>query len=69
MEHYRKIGDIWKEKKEYKTQDEAIDDAKIINKNLKQIHKVVPYRCSVCNNFHLGKNKTVIKHEKDIYKS
>ncbi len=68
MEHYRKIGNFLKDKKAYKTQDEAIADAKIINKNLKQIHKVVPYRCSICNQFHLGKNKTVIKHDKDIYK-
>lgn len=68
MECFIKLGSILKPKHRYNTQDEAIEDAKIINKKPNQIHKVVPYRCSVCKKYHLGKNKTIIDHSKDIYR-
>lgn len=67
MEHYRQFGRLLKPKYPYETQDAAIDDAKIINTKSNQIYKVVPYRCSICNKFHLGKNKTVIKHNTNMY--
>ena len=67
MEHYRQFGRILQPKHAYDTQDQAISDAKIINGKLNQIHKVVPYRCSICNKFHLGKNKTIIKRNVNIF--
>ena len=63
MECFKKYGNRLVPKKQYNTQDEAIDDAKIINKKPHQIHKVVPYRCSICHKYHLGKNKTLIKRK------
>ena len=63
MECFKKYGDRLVPKKQYKTQDEAIADAKIINNKTYQIHKVVPYRCSICHKYHLGKNKTLLKNE------
>lgn len=48
MECSKKFGDLYVPKRKYKTQDEAIADAKIINSKPNQIHKVVPYRCNVC---------------------
>jgi len=51
-------------KHQYRTLLEAIEDAAIINKKFQQIHKVVPYKCTLCNQFHLGKNKTLIDHKK-----
>jgi hypothetical protein len=69
MECFKKIGDKLVAKKKYNTQDEAIIDAKIINNKISQIHKVVPYRCTICYKFHLGTNKTIIDHDKNIYKN
>ena len=63
MECSKKFGDLYVSKHKYKTQDEAIADAKIINAKDQQIHKVVPYRCKVCGFYHLGKNKTIIKRK------
>ena len=63
MECSKKYGDLYVPKHQYKTQDEAIADAKIINAKPFQIHKVVPYRCKVCGQYHLGKNSTLIKRK------
>jgi len=69
MECFRIIGDKKIPKKKYNTQEEAIKEAKIINNKPNQIHKVVPYKCKVCFKFHLGKNKTILKHDNNIYKT
>ena len=61
MQCFKQYGARLVPKHQYETQDEAIEDAKIINAKPQQIHKVVPYRCNICHKYHLGKNKTLIK--------
>ena len=61
MECFKRYGVNLVPKKQFKTQDEAIEDAKRINSKPQQIHKVVPYKCRICGMYHLGKNKTFIK--------
>lgn len=62
MECYKYIGNdengnpTYKLKKAYKTQDEAIDAAKILNSHNHVISKVVPYKCSECHLYHIGRN-------------
>jgi hypothetical protein len=68
MEHFRIIGNDFIEKKKYDTLEEAIEAAKVINKHPQQIHKVVSYKCKLCCRYHIGKNKTILDHNKDIYK-
>jgi len=55
---------VWKPKKVFNTQDEAIEAAKALNSLDHRINKVVPYRCKVCHKYHLGRNGKKIK-EKD----
>lgn len=43
-------------KKKYDTLDSAIYEAKKLNARPKQIIKLVPYKCTVCHNYHLGRN-------------
>jgi len=64
MECFKRYGMKFIPKHQYRTLLEAIEDAAIINKKFQQIHKVVPYKCTLCNQFHLGKNKTLIDHKK-----
>lgn len=60
---------IYKQKKSWKTQDECIDVAKYINSQDHVIHKVVPYRCTVCGKYHLGRNgKKLTDKEREKHK-
>ncbi len=63
MKCHRKYGDKLVEKEQFSTLDEAIEVAKKINKRPQQIHKTVAYKCNVCFKYHIGKNKTLLKHE------
>jgi len=67
LERYdEKHNSIYVSKKAYDTQDEAIDFAKIINSEDHVIHKVVPYKCSVCHKYHLGRNGKELKDKERI---
>jgi len=61
IERYEDGKPVYRAKKFYETQDEAIDVAKIINSQDHVIHKVVPYRCKFCNKYHLGRNGKILK--------
>lgn len=54
---------VFKPKKKFKTQDEAIEACKKINSQEKQIHKVVPYRCKHCGSYHIGRNGNLVKRK------
>lgn len=47
---------VYKPKRKFKTLDEAIKQAKYVNGNPNQIHKVVSYKCTICFNYHVGRN-------------
>lgn len=55
--HCEKIvkGEVVK-KKAYDTLDEAIIQAKIINVSPNVTEKNVPYKCTVCHKYHIGRN-------------
>ena len=52
---------IYKPKRAFDTQDDAIEFAKFVNSQDHVIHKVVPYRCSKCHKYHLGRNGKELK--------
>ena len=62
MQCYKYIGKddngnaLYKQKKAHKTQDEAIAAAKIVNSQNNVISKVVPYKCSECHFYHIGRS-------------
>jgi len=75
LERYdENLQPVYKPKKAFDTQDEAIEFAKFVNAQDHVIHKVVQYRCKVCKKYHLGRNgkelkdKERIKHKKQIRK-
>jgi len=48
-------------KKKYDTLESASYEAKKLNARPKQKITLVPYQCTVCNKFHLGRNGTELK--------
>lgn len=69
MEHTKKVmvdGIIIESpKKAYDTDKQAIAEARSLNLNEKQIHKVIAYKCSICHKWHIGKSNKVLT-EKDV---
>ena len=62
LERYDENGlPVYKPKKSFDTQEQAIEFAKFVNSQDHVIHKVVPYRCKTCNKYHLGRNGNVLK--------
>lgn len=55
--HYNEKGEkVYKAKKTFETDKEAIEAARIKNLNPKTIHKYVAYKCKVCHKWHVGNN-------------
>lgn len=76
LERYdENMNPVYKPKRAFDTQDEAIEVAKFINAQDHVIHKVVPYRCKACGKYHLGRNGKILKdkerqkHKNQIYNS
>lgn len=62
LERYdEKMNPVYKPKRAFDTQDEAIEVAKFVNSQDHVIHKVVPYRCKTCKKYHLGRNGKILK--------
>jgi predicted RNA-binding Zn-ribbon protein involved in translation (DUF1610 family) len=47
---------VYKPKIQFTTLELAITECKKINKSIKQINKVVSYKCNNCHKFHIGRN-------------
>jgi len=60
-----------KEKKKYKTFEEALANAKRFNAYPKTIHKQVAYKCRQCLRFHTGRSVhgTLNTHKVDIFQN
>lgn len=56
-----------KPKVKFKTLEDAIAECKKLNAQDKRIHKLVPYKCWTCFQFHIGSNGKLLKKEKNIY--
>ena len=52
---------VTKPKKKYKTDKEAIEQAKNINSKGKILHKAIAYKCPKCGFYHVGKSKKLIQ--------
>lgn len=64
LERYDEQGNpVYKPKRVFDTQDDAIEVAKFVNSRDHVIHKVVPYRCKVCKKWHLGRNGKELKEK------
>lgn len=58
------IGGVKEEKRTFETEQEALIAAFTINAKPQTIHKVVAYKCSKCQKWHIGRNTTELT-EKD----
>lgn len=47
-------------KKTFASLDEAIERARVMNCEEKQIHKLVAYKCPECHKYHIGRSKSVL---------
>lgn len=56
-----------KPKKAFKTQIEAELACKQLNSDIKRIHKLIPYKCKVCNRYHVGSSKKLLIHKVNVY--
>lgn len=57
---------VFKYKKKYPDLESAIAICKKINKEKKQIHKVVSYKCHTCFMFHIGRNGKTLKNKNNF---
>ena len=58
---YMKNGEWFeKDKLAYPTMDSAISQARKMNMKSETIHKVMAYKCPVCNQYHVGRTKYVL---------
>lgn len=61
LSHYDELGNpVYMKKVAYETDKEAIEAARKMNTNPRQIHKAVAYKCPLCFKWHVGRNHTVL---------
>ena len=60
------IGITTKQKKKYKTADDAILAAKNKNSLPETLHKYIAYKCDHCGSYHIGKTKKEINEGRII---
>ena len=57
-----------KEKVGYSTDKEAIERARVMNCRRDTIHKLVAYKCPICQNWHVGRSRKVLtEKEREHY--
>ena len=57
-----------KEKVGYSTDKEAIERARVMNCRKDTIHKLVVYKCPICQKWHIGRSKKVLtEKEREHY--
>ena len=67
IESYNKGGSItFKSKKKFDRLELAISFAKKINSQEHIIHKVVAYKCNLCQHYHIGRNGKELKEKERI---
>lgn len=63
---YKKIGENITYKHKFKTDKEAISEAKRLNSKPNATHKIVAYKCRICASYHVGKSWTFLTKTKNI---
>ena len=61
--HYKVIGDKLVEKVGYDTEKEALTVARYLNTRSNVYHKMVAYKCSKCDKWHVGGNGHLLTEE------
>jgi hypothetical protein len=62
LSHYDELGNpVYKDKIHYNNLESAIRQCKRLNIQESRIKKVVPYKCTTCHKFHIGRNGKDIK--------
>lgn len=54
---------IYKAKRKFLTPEQAIHAAEVTNSHFNQIHKAVPYKCTNCHFFHIGRDSEILKNK------
>lgn len=62
--HYKIINGVFVPKKSFNTETEALKTAQFLNTKENTIHKMVAYKCSKCEKWHIGSNNTVLTEKK-----
>ena len=66
--HYKCINGELIPKKSYETEQEALTVARFLNSRENVIHKMVAYKCSKCNKWHIGSNgRLLTKEDREKY--
>lgn len=67
--HFRIINGVEVAKKTYSTEKDAIQAARFINSQENTIHKMVAYKCMICEKWHIGSNgRELTKQDKESYR-
>ena len=60
---------IWKDKKKFKTFEDALFESRRLNNKPTTIHKFEAYKCKTCLRFHVGRTNKILVHKVDLYKN
>lgn len=67
--HYKIVNGQLIPKKSYETEIDAVTMARFLNSKENVIHKMVAYKCSKCDKWHVGSNgKLLTNEEREKYK-
>lgn len=61
--HYKIVNGQLVPKKSYETELDAVTMARFLNSRENVIHKMVAYKCSKCNKWHIGSNGRLLTRE------
>ena len=64
--HYRVINGKFVEKIRYETEMDALTEARFLNSLPTSIHKMIAYKCSHCQYWHIGSNGRMLNDEDRI---
>lgn len=66
--HYKIVNGEFIPKKAYETELDAVTMARFLNSRENVIHKMVAYKCSKCNKWHIGSNgRLLTKEDREKY--
>ena len=66
--HYKIVNGELIPKKAYETELDAVTMARFLNSRENVIHKMVAYKCSKCNKWHIGNNgRFLTREDKEKY--
>ena len=61
--HFKIVNGKFVVKKSFETEIDAVTMARYLNSRENVIHKMVAYKCSKCDKWHIGSNGTILREE------